>query len=267
MNKQFSIILGVAFVIWLSILTIMTTGSSDRSNARSTVAIGDSSGVARIAYVHGDSIQLRYQFIQDKEQELIVVVEKAQKALERQARPLQEEAQKLLAEANSPGMPKGRQAKKLEQEAQELIDYANGPSATDQDRQVAENRLYEIQNELGQLQAQEMKEAESRLYEIEAQLAQLQNASQSELMQLEMSMQREISETLTTEVEAFAQENGLDLVLNWGLSGEGVLHGTDQYDVTESMLAFLNDRYSDKVEGQEDEVEAAEADETEAAEE
>ena len=88
--------------------------------------------------------------------------------------------------------------------------------------------------------------AQNRLYEIEAQLAQIQNEAQSRLVQLENALQIEVSEKLAQEVGVFAKENGIEVVLNWGLSGEGVLYGAPGFDVTEALLEFMNDRYEEE---------------------
>jgi Skp family chaperone for outer membrane proteins len=114
-----------------------------------------------------------------------------------------------------------RQSRPLQQEAQELIEYANGPSATQDEIMMAQNRLMEIENALNQMQ----------------------NQQQTELMQLESSIQGDIALRLSEEVEAFADESGLDVVLNWGRSGEGVLYGAAAYDVTKGLTDFMNERY------------------------
>ena len=33
------------------------------------------------------------------------------------------------------------------------------------------------------------------------------------------------------------EEEGIDFVLNWGLSGEGVLYGTEPWDITSDVLS------------------------------
>ena len=114
-----------------------------------------------------------------------------------------------------------RMATPLQEEAQELIDYASGPNVAEDEVQIAQ----------------------SRLYEIEAQLAQIQNESQTRLVQLENQLQAEVAARLSDEVSVFAKENGLEVVLNWGLSGEGVLYGSPDYDITSALLEFMNDRY------------------------
>ena len=92
-----------------------------------------------------------------------------------------------------------RMATPLQEEAQELIAYASGPNVAEDEVQIAQTRLYEI----------------------EAQLAQIQNESQTRLVQLENQLQAEVATRLSEEVAVFAEENGLEVVLNWGLSGEG----------------------------------------------
>lgn len=129
----------------------------------------------------------------------------------------------LFAAVQQAQMAVERLATPLQEEAQELIAYANGAGVTEDEVQIAQ----------------------SRLYEIEAQLAQIQNESQNQLVQLENQLQAEVAQQLSSEVAEFAAENGLEVVLNWGLSGEGVLYGAPAFDVTEALLAFMNDRYEE----------------------
>ena len=197
MNKQFLIILMVCMVGWLAVLTFMTVNSA-KADLPAELERGDA---ATVAYVHGDSIQRNYRFIEAREQTMFMAVQQSQLAVERMARPLQEEAQ-------------------------ELIDYASGAGVAGDEVQMAQNRLYEI----------------------EAQLAQIQNEAQSRLVQMENALQVEVSQKLTDEVAIFANENGIEVVLNWGLSGEGVLYGAPGFDVTEELLEFLNERYEEEEE-------------------
>jgi hypothetical protein len=60
---------------------------------------------------------------------------------------------------------------------------------------------------------------------------------------MEAMIQEEIAVNLTAEVAVFAEESGLDVVLNWGRSGEGVLFGGEAFDVTSALIQFMNDRY------------------------
>ena len=195
MNRQFLVVLMICMVGWLAVLTYMTVSPS-KADLPAELERGDA---ATVAYVHGDSIQRNYRFIEAREQAMFTAVQQSQLAVERRARPLQEEAQ-------------------------ELIDYASGTGVSGDEVQMAQNRLYEI----------------------EAQLAQIQNEAQSRLVQLENALQVEVSEKLTQEVGVFAKENGIEVVLNWGLSGEGVLYGAPGFDVTEALLEFMNERYEEE---------------------
>jgi Skp family chaperone for outer membrane proteins len=114
-----------------------------------------------------------------------------------------------------------RKSRPMQEEAQELIAYANGPSATNDEVMMAQSRLMEIENLLNQMQSQQ----------------------QTELMQMESVIQGDIAVKLSEEVASFANESGLDLVLNWGRSGEGVLYGNSGFDVTASLTEYMNERY------------------------
>ena len=85
--------------------------------------------------------------------------------------------------------------------------------------------------------------AQNRLVEIENALTQMQSQQQSELIQMEAVLQEEIAVKLTAEVAVFSDGSGLDVVLNWGRSGEGVLFGGQAFGVTSALIQFMNDRY------------------------
>lgn len=192
MNEKITAVLITLVVVWTSFLTFKVFGS-ENSELPEGIQKGQN---ATVAFVHGDSIQANWQFISDREKAMFIAVQQAQMSMERRSRPLQEEAQELIA-------------------------YANGPNATSDDVMIAQNRLVEIENALGQMQSQQ----------------------QTELMQKESMIQAEIAVQLSAEVEAFALESDLDVVLNWGRSGEGVLYGQPGFDVTAPLIQFMNERY------------------------
>lgn len=121
--------------------------------------------------------------------------------------------QEVQAEIESKSSP-------LQTEAQELIDYANSAAANAEEIEMVQGRLGEIQTSLREMQ----QEGTNRLADMEA------------------SLQAEVTVMLTSEVEAFAVERNIDVVLNWGQSGEGVLYGSAGWDVTAPLLEFLNGR-------------------------
>jgi len=106
----------------------------------------------------------------------------------------------------------------LQVEAQELIGYANSGNATAGEIEIASNRVNEIEQMLQKLQ-----------YEAEQIFSQRESA-----------MQAKIAAHLTETLRVFSESQGIDIVFNWGLSGEGVLYGTDAIDVTQEVLIALN---------------------------
>ena len=181
MNKTVLAVVGV----WLIVLTYIQLKPTSKFSANSDAPI--------IAYVHGDSLHSGMDLIKTLEATLQVNVEEVDSLLKAEATPLQ-------------------------QEAQELIAYANSGSATQDEIQIAQNRVYEIEAILQQMQLK---------------------ASQNVQLQ-EQTMQTTVSAFLNKVLSEYAEENNIDVILNWGLSGEGVLYGTKPYNVTAEILEKLN---------------------------
>ena len=59
-------------------------------------------------------------------------------------------------------------------------------------------------------------------------------------MSKESTMQATIAAHLSETLRMFSEDHGIDIVFNWGLSGEGVLFGTEAIDVTQEVLIALN---------------------------
>ena len=106
----------------------------------------------------------------------------------------------------------------LQLEAQELIVFANSGSATASEIDIASVRVNEIEQILQKMQ-----------YEAEQTFAFNESTKQAA-----------IAAHLTETLRVFSEEQGIDVVLNWGLSGEGVLYGTEAIDVTQEVLSALN---------------------------
>ena len=109
----------------------------------------------------------------------------------------------------------------LQREAQELIEFGNSLPANADEIQMVQKRLGEIQSQVNQMQETGI----NRLADLEAVLT------------------SDAAEKLTEEMMLFAVQNDIDVVLNWGESGEGVLFGSVEWDVTTPFLKFINDRF------------------------
>ncbi|MDA0881709.1 MAG: OmpH family outer membrane protein [Bacteroidetes bacterium] len=89
----------------------------------------DGAGI-RVAFVRGDSIMLKYKFVEDEQNSLI-----------QKAKSSENKLQRRMTEA--------------EKEYQGLVEYANSGSATERDLQITQNRIMELEYELQQMQAEE----------------------------------------------------------------------------------------------------------------
>jgi len=113
----------------------------------------------------------------------------------------------------------------LQEEAQELLAYANSGQASDDELEIAQRRIMEL----------------------EEGLRTLQRAAEQDMFVAEQNMQAVMAEALRRHLEDHAREEGIDLVLNWGLSGEGVLYGTEPWDITEAVLDRINEAHPDPI--------------------
>ena len=106
----------------------------------------------------------------------------------------------------------------LQKEAQELLAYANTEAATQDELEIAQRRIMEI----------------------EEQLRALQMAAEQDVFVAEQNMKSILAEALRRNLEAHAEEEGIDFILNWGSSGEGVLYGGQPWDITADVLDRIN---------------------------
>ncbi len=167
--------------------------SKGRMISRDTSAAGG----AKIAFIRGDSLNIGYNFIIDKQDELISSSKLSESKLQR-----------------------GLQ--KAEREYEELMTYAQSGTASEEEMQIAQQRIMELQYELQRMEQEE----------------------QQRLSRKEQEMQNEIVERLNNFLNKYAEENGIDLIINRGVSGEGVLYGSEPYDITSEVLQGLNEAYA-----------------------
>ena len=110
------------------------------------------------------------------------------------------------------------QALPLQEEAQELISYANSGQASSDEIDIASRRVGEIESILEGC-----------------------NTKLSKVLHFARKRCRTRLPNISQEHSVhFLKIKGIDLVLNWGLSGEGVLYGTDSRDITTEVLEALN---------------------------
>jgi Skp family chaperone for outer membrane proteins len=114
----------------------------------------------------------------------------------------------------------------LQKEAQELLDYANSGQATEDELNIAQRRIMEIEDALRSMQ----------------------RAAEEDMFVAEQNMKAVMAEALRRHLEEHAEEEGIDFILNWGLSGEGVLYGTEPWDITDAVLARINEAHPDPLE-------------------
>ena len=113
----------------------------------------------------------------------------------------------------------------LQEEAQELLDYAQS----------------------GQASQDELEIAQTRILELEDGLRAMQSAAEQDMFVAEQNMKAVLADALRRHLEAHAEQEGIDFILNWGLSGEGVLYGSEPWDITSEVLDRINEAHPDPV--------------------
>ena len=113
----------------------------------------------------------------------------------------------------------------LQEEAQELLEYAQS----------------------GQASQEELEIAQTRILELEDGLRAMQGAAEQDMFVAEQNMKAVLADALRRHLEAHAEEEGIDFILNWGLSGEGVLYGSEPWDITTEVLDRINDAHPDPI--------------------
>jgi Skp family chaperone for outer membrane proteins len=116
----------------------------------------------------------------------------------------------------------------LQEEAQELLAYANSGQATEDELEIAQRRMMEL----------------------EEGLRAMQRAAEQDMLVAEQNMQAVLAQALRRHLDAHAEEEGLDFILNWGLSGEGVLYGNEPWDITGAVLERINNAHPDPLQNQ-----------------
>lgn len=132
MIQKIALVVAVV-ALGLGVVNFMSN-SKDSEEIQSEIVMDDTAedaeegAVPRIAFVRGDSVNLQYQFIIDKEDELISLGQVSERKLE-------------------------RKLKSAETEYQELVTYLQGGSATESDMAAGQQRLMQLEQELQNAQA------------------------------------------------------------------------------------------------------------------
>ncbi len=113
----------------------------------------------------------------------------------------------------------------LQQEAQELLEYAQNGQASQDELEIAQTRILELEEELRAMQG----------------------TAEQDMFVAEQNLKAVLADALRRHLEAHAEEEGIDFILNWGLSGEGVLYGSEPWDITTEVLDRINKAHPDPI--------------------
>lgn len=134
---------------------------------------------------------------------------------------VEDEQNKLIKKAKSSENKLQRRMGEAEKEYQSLVEYANSGSATEKELQITQNRIMELEYELQQMQQEE----------------------QQKIARVEMEFQTELYNRISDYLKVYGEENGIDMIFNYEPAGQTLLYSMDAFDVTQDVVAALNQKY------------------------
>lgn len=151
-----------------------------------------------VAFINGDSLNEKYQFIVDKEKELNDRIKTADNKV-------------------------GAEYQKRQQEVDELIGYAQSrPNLPADEKATIEQRLAVLDREIKNIQQRE----------------------QDQMMKAQDDLQKELKSRVDEVLGAYAKQHGIDYVFNRQEAVPYMLYGNDGYDITNEVIALLNQAYT-----------------------
>ena len=137
---------------------------------------------------------------------------------------VEDEQNKLIKKAKSSENKLQRRMGEAEKEYQSLVEYANSGSATEKELQITQNRIMELEYELQQMQQEE----------------------QQKIARVEMEFQTELYNRISDYLKVYGEENGIDMIFNYEPAGQTLLYSMDAFDVTQDVVAALNQQYEEE---------------------
>ncbi|NQX92558.1 MAG: OmpH family outer membrane protein [Flavobacteriales bacterium] len=129
----------------------------------------------------------------------------------------------LIAKATASEKRIERKLKAAQAKEQEYVNYFQSvDNVTAEDQAVAQNDMMQLEYELQALQQQE----------------------ENKLAKAELEFQTELFEKLGAYLERFSEENGYDMVFNYGFGSQTLLYSSDAHDVTDMVVKGLNAEYA-----------------------
>jgi len=128
------------------------------------------------------------------------------------------------------------QSKVLEDRAKRIEqDYKNRAEGL-------QREFNDYQNNMGSLTIGQAKSIEEGLGKKEQNLRMFQERARQELAEMEMNMSRELYNRITTFLDAYSVQNGIQMVVKFDTSSD-VLYAGKGLDITNIVIESLNDEY------------------------
>ena len=112
-------------------------------------------------------------------------------------------------------------------EVDQLMEYAQGGKMTDAEAPEVEAKLLQLQSEMQRIEQQATKA----------------------VMEREAELQNELMNRVSTFMDNYAKQKGIDYIVNYLPTTNFILYGNNAYDVTSEVISLLNAEYEKEIGG------------------
>ena len=187
-----------------------------RKNTVDAAAIDSVSSKLKIAYVHTDSLWSNYKLIDDLQDELELAKVKSERKVEQRSAALEKQLEQMANELQS-------KAAVFEQQAQGMNETL---------RNMKMQELQEMQQT-----------AQGFSMQAEQEVMQLQESLQNKLLKKELKGTTQVNDNIKAFLQGYNQDYGFSFVLAYAEQAGGILLGNPALDITDDVVAGLNDIY------------------------
>lgn len=217
--KNLSLVINGILAIAVAVLYYFQFGASEpetRKNSVDAAAVDSVSAQLKIAYVNTDSLWGAYALIEDLQADLEKDRSKAERKVTQRTSVLEKQLEQMAGELQS-----------------KMADFeSKGRTMNETLRNMKMQELQSLQQN-----------AQAFSLEADQEIAELQQRLQNQLLQKEAEGANQVQDNIKSYLKKYNQDYGFTYVLAYSNAAGGILLGNPALDITEDVVAGLNEIY------------------------
>ena len=217
--KNLSLVLNGVLAIAVAVLYYFQFGVSEPETRKNTVdaaAVDSVSAQLKIAYVNTDSLWNEYKLIDDIQSDLEQDRAKAERKVTQRTAVLEKQLEQMAGELQT-----------------KMADFeSKGRAMSETLRNMKMQELQSLQQN-----------AQAFSLEADQEIAELQQLLQNQLLTKELEGTKEVQNNIKSFLKQYNQDYGFTYVLAYSSEAGGILLGNPALDITEDVVAGLNEIY------------------------